>query len=84
MFLGIQGQNRRKMYSQKWPNMGGESCTVLRLRLMRKLAMPHTGFNGINVFLLSWRRKKNVADLPFFVEEISHKSTFHINQYVSL
>ena len=25
--------------------------------------------------------EKNVADLPFFVEEISHKSTFHINQY---
>ena len=23
--------------------MGGESCTVLRLRLMRKLAMPHIG-----------------------------------------
>ena len=58
VFLGIQGQNRRKMYSQKWPNMGGESCTVLRLRLMRQLAMPHTGFNGINVVLLSWRREE--------------------------
>ena len=29
------------MYSQKLPNMGGESWTVLRLRLMSKLAMPH-------------------------------------------
>ena len=27
------------VYSQKWPNMWGESCTVLRLRLMRKLVM---------------------------------------------
>ena len=28
------------MYSKKLPNMGGESCTVLRMRLMRKIAMP--------------------------------------------
>ena len=27
--------------TQNLPNMGGESCTVLRLRLMRKLAMSH-------------------------------------------
>ena len=30
------------VYSQKWPNMGGKFCTVLRLRLMRMLAMSHT------------------------------------------
>ena len=32
-------KTRILVYSQKGPNMGGESCTVLRLRLMRNLAM---------------------------------------------
>ena len=32
-------KNRILNYSQNLPNMGGESFTVLRLRLMRKLAM---------------------------------------------
>ena len=35
------GGNRILVYSQKLLNMGGESCTVLRLRLMRKFAMSH-------------------------------------------
>ena len=37
--LVIKGQNRRTIYALKSPNMGSESCTVLRLRVMRKLAM---------------------------------------------
>ena len=31
------------VYSQKGPNMGGDSCTVLRLRLMHTLAMSRMG-----------------------------------------
>ena len=41
------------MYLRKWPNIGGESCTVFRLKLMRKLAMP--------------RIKQNHKILYFFV-----------------
>ena len=37
-YLGGE-KNRMLVYSQKGPNMGGESCTVLRLRFMRNLAM---------------------------------------------
>ena len=29
--------------------MGGENCTVLRLRLMHKLAMSHTGYSIIDL-----------------------------------
>ena len=37
--LVIKGQNRRTIYALKSPNMGSESCTVLRLRVMCKLVM---------------------------------------------
>ena len=33
--------------------MGGESCTVLRLRLMRKLAMPHMD-RPLNILYLNF------------------------------
>ena len=42
VIFGIQGKTRIIVHSQKSPNVGGESCTILRLRLMRKLAMSHT------------------------------------------
>ena len=35
------GEKPNISFSQNLPNMEGESCTVLRLRLMHKLAMSH-------------------------------------------
>ena len=40
-YLG--GKKQNISFSQNLPNMGGESCTVLRLRLMHKLAMSLNG-----------------------------------------
>ena len=33
------GEKQNISFLQNWPNIGSESCTVLRLRLMHKLAM---------------------------------------------
>ena len=37
------GEKQNFSFSQNWPNMGGENYTVLRLRLMHKLAISHNG-----------------------------------------
>ena len=31
-------------FSQNWPDIGGDNCTVLGLRLMHRLAMSHIDF----------------------------------------
>ena len=35
------GEKQNIIFSQNLPNMGGENCKVLGLRLMHKLAMSH-------------------------------------------
>ena len=47
----IGGGGRILVYAQKGPNMGGESCTVLRLRLIHKLAVRHMACNIVARYL---------------------------------
>ena len=43
--LRYLGEKQNISFSQKGPNMGCESCTVLRLRSVHKLAMSHIWSN---------------------------------------
>ena len=45
-YLGGGGKQNISFFSQNWPNMGGGNCTVLRLRLMHKLAMSRKQEGG--------------------------------------
>ena len=67
-------RTRILIYSQKWPSMGGESCTVLRLRMMRKLAMCHISFS---MSAKHSREKKLLFWLPLFRQ--SFKIVTHIS-----
>ena len=54
-------EKQNTSFSQNLPNMGKESGTVLRLRLMRKLAMSHTlsvTICFLSLFLFSFNNKK--------------------------
>ena len=46
--LRYLGGKKNISLSQNWPNIGGENCTVLGLRLMHRLAMSHTVFFPIS------------------------------------
>ena len=65
--------------------MGGESCTVLRLRLMLKLAMPHMYFFSGKCIFQKWTLVKGYRALKLVEKNLSfsllkHKQKVGVNE----